>query len=344
MQTPAIAAATVAMRPGRARRPSTSATMASGTPVVKPPPGTTSQVRTTPGMASSASTSATFAWVAATGWVRSRSSVARVAGADMWSLRVRGLRTLTTLRSAARPHIGTSAGPLSALVLRVRGAQVREHGEDPAVLVLALAQPELHEDVADVALHGAVGEPQALRDPGVGQPLGHQRQHLALARGELGQRVLDEAGHHLRVERGPAPGDPAGRVEEVVHGEHAVLEQVAEPALRDQRHGVLGLEVLGEQQDADLRSLLADPPRRARALVGERRRHADVDDRDVGGVLLDGPEQRVAVPHVGDDLLAGVREQPGEARPQEDLVLGEDYAHGSSAATVVPAPGGLVTR
>ena len=98
-------------------------------------------------------------------------------------------------------------------------AEVPEHGQDPAVVVLGRRQVELDEDVADMLLHRARGDHQSRRDAGVGPALGHQPQHLPLARGEAVQRVVAPADqqlrHHLRVERGAAGRHPAQRVEEL---------------------------------------------------------------------------------------------------------------------------------
>ena len=45
----------------------------------------------------------------------------------------------------------------------------------------AVTEPELHEDPSDVGLDGPFADEQSLRDLAVGQPLGHEREHLALA-------------------------------------------------------------------------------------------------------------------------------------------------------------------
>ncbi len=58
---------------------------------------------------------------------------------------------------------------------------------------------------------------------------------------------------------------------------------------------------------------------------------------------LDQLEQRVAVAGEPDDLEAGFLEQPGEAFAQDHRVVGQRYAHGISARSVVPRPGGLET-
>src|SRR5262249_16429465 len=64
----------------------------------------------------------------------------------------------------------------------LRGAQVREHGEHPAVVVVAGREIELGEDARHVLLDCAQGHEQPLCDRLVGAPFGHQLQHLALAR------------------------------------------------------------------------------------------------------------------------------------------------------------------
>ena len=79
------------------------------------------------------------------------------------------------------------------------------------------------------------------------------------------------------------------------------------------------------------------------ALVGVRRRHPHVDDGEIGRVLADRAAQAVGVVDGGDDLVAGVLEQPPQALAQERLVLGDHDAHGSSATTAVPSPRGLET-
>ena len=81
-----------------------------------------------------------------------------------------------------------------------------------------------------------------------------------------------------------------------------------------------------EHEDADLRELLPYPLRRFEALRLVLGRHADVDDRQVGPVAPHGVEQLGRIPRLGDDIEAGALEQPGEALPQEDVVVGDDDA------------------
>ena len=87
----------------------------------------------------------------------------------------------------------------------------------------------------------------------------------------------------LGIDRGSAPPHAPHRVEEVVDLEHAVLQQVAEPLRRLAHEGerVRRFDHLRQEEHGDLGPLGAHLDRGARALVGLRRRHADVDDRDV---------------------------------------------------------------
>src|SRR6476620_1046228 len=81
----------------------------------------------------------------------------------------------------------------SSVKLRELGLpKEREHGHDTAVHVGFFGEAELVEHRVDVLLDRAVGEERALRDRRVVQPLRHQRQHLALALGELRERGVRE--------------------------------------------------------------------------------------------------------------------------------------------------------
>ena len=59
--------------------------------------------------------------------------------------------------------------------------------------------------------------------------------------------------------------------------------------------------------------------------VGVRRRHADVDDRDLWLVHRDVPEQILGVPGLRDDVEARLAEQPRDALAQEHRVVGDDH-------------------
>jgi hypothetical protein len=97
----------------------------------------------------------------------------------------------------------------------------------------------------------------ALRDGGVGAPLRHEPQDLALARGQDGERVdasrrTEKLGDDFGVQGGTSYGDPLERFDEVADVGHPVLQQVADAGgvVGQQVGGVAGLDVLGEQQDA----------------------------------------------------------------------------------------------
>ncbi len=180
---------------------------------------------------------------------------------------------------------------------------------------------ELHQHAADVPLDGPLGQHQPARDAAVGEALGHQREHLALAgaqhREPVGRAAAHQRGDDLRIERRAAARDALRRFDEVGDVEHPILEQVAEPALRDQPDRPRRLDVLGEHEHADVRVGVADPARGADALVGVGRRHPHVDDGEVGLVLADRPAQPVGVADGGDHRVPAVLEQPLEPVAQQ---------------------------
>ena len=75
----------------------------------------------------------------------------------------------------------------------------------------------------------------------------------------------------------------------------------------------------------------ADLARRDEPFVGVRRRHLDVDDRDIWIGQPDRAQELRRVGCLADDVEARVCEQSGEAFAQEHLVVGDHDAHGTSA-------------
>ena len=63
----------------------------------------------------------------------------------------------------------------------VCAVEVGEDGEHPAVTVLAVGDVELGEDVADVGFDGAFADHEPVCDGSVGESLGHELEHAALA-------------------------------------------------------------------------------------------------------------------------------------------------------------------
>jgi hypothetical protein len=92
--------------------------------------------------------------------------------------------------------------------------------------------------------------------------------------------------------------------------------------------------VLGEDHDADPRPQLAERVGRADALLGERRRHPDLDDRDVGRALADRLEQIIHGGRLADDIESRAPQQRGNPLAYHQDVIGEDNAHGPSAASL----------
>ena len=97
----------------------------------------------------------------------------------------------------------------------------------------------------------------------------HELEHLALARGQLVERILaPAAADQLRDERGIEGGaavrNAPHRADELVDIGDAVLQQVADAlgALREQLHRVRRLDVLRQHEHADARVLARGSPGR----------------------------------------------------------------------------------
>ena len=131
--------------------------------------------------------------------------------------------------------------------------------------------------------------------------------------------------------------EAAQGVDEVRDVEDAFFEQVADSfgMLFEQPHGVLRLDVLGEDEHPDSGMLGADLLRGDQALVGVGGGHADVDHGGVGLGHADRAQQRGGVARLADHVDAGVGEQPGDTLAGQHHVLGYDDAHGISARHAV---------
>src|SRR6185436_20539159 len=89
----------------------------------------------------------------------------------------------------------SSPGPRSeAFWTKLTSVEVGDHRKHTTVVVFGLGQAQFHEDAADVLFDGAFGDPELACDSGVRAPLGHEGEHLALARGKLLERVVHPAG------------------------------------------------------------------------------------------------------------------------------------------------------
>ncbi len=114
-------------------------------------------------------------------------------------------------------------------------------------------------------LDGAGRDEEPVRDGLIRAALGHQLEHLALARREERERIVlaraaEQLGDDGRVEHGSVLGDSAHGGRELVEVRDAILEEVADPARdrREEAHRERGLDVLREDEHAGLRIALAD--------------------------------------------------------------------------------------
>ena len=139
----------------------------------------------------------------------------------------------------------------------------------------------------------------------------------------------DELADDGRVERRATLADAAHRRGELLQVGDAVLEQVADAlgAFLEQHHRVAGLDVLREHEHAGVGELRPDLAGRDEPLVGVGRWHADVDDRDLGLVHRDVAHQVGGVVGLGENVEAGLDEQPHDALAQQDRVLGDHHGH-----------------
>src|SRR5262245_24889895 len=194
-------------------------------------------------------------------------------------------------------------------------------------------EAELSEDARHVLLDGALGHDEPLRDRLVRPALRHQLEDLALTRRQGRDRVVaappaDELRHDRGVERRAAVRNAADRARELPDVGDSVLEQVADPlrVVREQLQRVVRLDVLREDEHADVLVLRANGLRRGQALVGVVRRHPDVDDRHVRAVAPDLEQEVFRGRRLSDHLEALRLEDVRDALSQEHGVFGDDDA------------------
>ena len=125
-------------------------------------------------------------------------------------------------------------------------------------------KPELREDAADVRLDGLRADHELLADAVVRAALRHQAEHFALARAEIGERILfttaaEKLAYDLRVDGRAAVRHAPHRVEELVDLEHAVFQQVTEPLgpLAEEPERVRIIDASGTPEEVTRRLLAA---------------------------------------------------------------------------------------
>ena len=188
-------------------------------------------------------------------------------------------------------------------------------------------------------------EPEPLRDRLVRPTLGDQLEHLALPRRQLRERLLVALRFSSPLTTSGSSTVPSAstvrqRVDERGDVEDAVLQQVAEPpwARPGQRRRVAHLERLRQQQQTQVGPAGPQGDGGLRALVGERRGHADVDEGDVGIVLLDGRHEQPSRRRRARTSRCPPRRAAGRVPRAKRGVVGDHDAHGTTASTVVPPP------
>ena len=220
------------------------------------------------------------------------------------------------------------------------GVEERDHRENAALIVLRRRQPQLRKDAVHVFLDRALGDPELTGDAGVRATLGHEREHLALARREHVERIFGSAGgKQLLNERGiddrSSVNDPFERLDELVHIGDAALQQVAAAlAAGEQVRRLLDLDVSGENEDRGLRDLLADHAGGIETLGRVAGGHPDVDDRELRSMLANERHEHGGVGALAHDVEAGALEQTRQAFAQEDVVVRQDDACAAFAHTV----------
>ena len=216
-------------------------------------------------------------------------------------------------------------------------------------MVVGLGQAELREHLAHVLLDGALADLRAARRS---RRWSGPRPSARAPRARAGQRVERPTARRpisCATTSGSITVPPAATRarggDELLHVGDAVLEQVADAAraAREQLGRVALLDVLAEDQDRGVRAGGGAPrPRRARprrsasAASGRRR------SRGPASCSSSAASSASPSPTAGDDLVAVVGEQRGDAVAQQHEVLGDHDAHGSLATIVVGPPVGAV--
>ncbi len=206
------------------------------------------------------------------------------------------------------------------------------------MIVIAPCETELGEDAADVLGDRAFGHPQTTGNSGVRATFGHKREHLALARRQLIERVVDALGrdellNQRWVDDRTAPDDAFERLNEVVHVRDATLQQVpASLATGEETHRVLKLDMGRENENSRVRILRANRVRRLETLRRLCRWHADIDDQQVRLVLAAGPDRGQPVARLSDNVVTRALEQAGDPLPKQHVVVGNHDTSGGRAA------------
>src|SRR3954452_12217874 len=195
-------------------------------------------------------------------------------------------------RSARSPASGVLAGEIH---------QGRAHAAADVALV---AELERREDRTHVALDCPLGDHEPLGNRRVAPAFGDEAEDLELSRGQAtkpltlplsiaGEQLLDDSGIDDRA----ADRDLAHGPVQVAGMADSLLEQICAPprAVLEERRRIHRVGVLAQDDHADIGVRRAKLGGEADALIGLRRRHANVGDDDVRPELADGGSKRIEV-------------------------------------------------
>jgi len=193
-------------------------------------------------------------------------------------------------------------------------------------------ETELVEDRRDMVFDRANRHGHRSGDRGVRTALGHQGEHLAFAGREVGHRTpAARPGNHslddLRVERRASTRDAADGIGEQGEVTDPMLEEIANPfgMVADKLQRVARLDVLRQDQNADLRLSGAYLSRGAQPIVGVVGRHLDIcyDHLWLVGRRLAQKVGRIRRDR--HDLEAGLVEYRHDAFSGQRLVFPDDH-------------------
>ena len=267
----------------------------------------------------------------------SRRAAGRRAALDDWRSEGHG--------HAGRGTVGVGSSVMTSLLHPL------QDGEHTAVVVGRRREVELGEDVADVLLHGLVADhEQPRRSPcSTGPPpsgRGPRARAPSVARADrdggcgraAGRRPPGRAPCHRRPPGAPRRGTrrrrrcgPSGGTRR-----RPCWSRADRSAYRSSTYC-----------DSTRIPTSANSERICRAARNPSsvcvRRHADVDDRQIGLMQSHDPQQLLGVADRRHDVLAGVGQDARQPGAQQHRVLGDHDPHGSSTRIVVGPPSGLIT-
>lgn len=183
-------------------------------------------------------------------------------------------------------------------------------------------------------LDRGLADQQRLGDAEVGFPFGHHRKHGLLAGGEAAQDVAwcaasQHSPDHFSVQRAAAGCDPGNGVGERRQVADPLFEQVADSfrPVSDEPHRERGFAVLRQDQDAELGQTVPQFDRGAQAVVfstgGIWTSTITTSGRDASVRRTNSSASPACA-----TTLSPASEYPGDAFPQEYIVLADRHAQG----------------